>query len=76
MENCPSCDKSLNKTIRKEKYKAKTGARLAVNLCVYECKDCDEVYISEDEQRVYQKKCENFAQKVKNKLDKSKVSVH
>jgi len=70
---CPNCQTELEAQLRKEKYKFK-GVKLAVNLNVFICNTCQEEFIDEEEQRIYQEKCRNFVQKVENSI--KKVSVH
>lgn len=69
MMNCPKCEAELEAKVRKEKYKSETGHKLAVNLTIYVCNDCEEEFIDEEDQRIYQERCKNYAQKVKNSLN-------
>ena len=66
--DCPNCDKELKIEVRKEKYKSTTGIKLAVNLRVWVCNDCKEEFMDEEEQRIYQKRCKHFVNKVENSI--------
>ena len=70
MENCPNCNTPLKMSVRKEKYKSKTGIKLAVNLNVYECDTCEDFFIDEEEERIYKARCTNYMQKVENSMVK------
>lgn len=70
---CPDCKGPIEMETRKEKVKS-GKVKMAINIDVFSCTECEKIFVSEEEQRKYDMRVKNFHAKVK--IQDDKVSTH
>ena len=71
--NCPVCEVPTLAKERKEKVKYKS-VKMAININTFVCPECDEVFVSEEEQSNYDARLSNFNAKMD--IEDKKVNTH
>jgi len=71
--NCPECDIQTVPQERKQKVKYKS-VKMAINIKVFMCPECEEVFVSDEEQDKYDARVKNF--RAKMEIYDKKVSNH
>ncbi len=71
--NCPTCEVETLSKERKEKAKYKS-VKMAININTFVCPECDEVFVSEEEQAKYDARVKNFSAKMD--IQDKKVNAH
>ena len=71
--NCPTCEVETLTKERKEKVKYKS-VKMAININTFVCPECEEVFVSEEEQAKYDARVKNFNAKMD--IQDKKASAH